>query len=170
MLPQLVAAAIWWVWSDEPTLGEQVSMARRIADNLYRPQPEVATTSQACLKLLRPLECGSHLAHAGSVPQPNAESARSLVDTPAHHSDFATVIPNARNRRSRSRRTPTTANHAPDVCLTLPQFFWVSRSFTPQKTFVETRLTIAKKICFTVPRPLVLCGEREAGGMIWRVS
>jgi IS4 transposase len=49
---QLAATAILWAWSDEPTLGERFFTARRIADYLYRPQREFATTSQAFLKLL----------------------------------------------------------------------------------------------------------------------
>jgi hypothetical protein len=49
---QLVATAILWAWSDELTLGERFFTARRIADHLYRPQREFATTSQAFLKML----------------------------------------------------------------------------------------------------------------------
>jgi hypothetical protein len=49
---QLAATAILWAWSDEPTLGERFFAARRIADYLYRPQREFATTSQAFLKIL----------------------------------------------------------------------------------------------------------------------
>lgn len=49
---QLAATAILWAWSDEPTLGERFFTARRIADHLYRPQREFATTSQAFLKML----------------------------------------------------------------------------------------------------------------------
>jgi hypothetical protein len=49
---QLVATAILWAWSDEPTLGERFFTARRIADHLYQPQREFATTSQAFLKML----------------------------------------------------------------------------------------------------------------------
>jgi DDE family transposase len=49
---QLAATAILWAWSDEPTLGERFFTARRIADHLYRPQQEFATTSQAFLKML----------------------------------------------------------------------------------------------------------------------
>jgi IS4 transposase len=49
---QLVATAILWAWSDEPTLGERFFTARRIADRLYQPQREFATTSQAFLKML----------------------------------------------------------------------------------------------------------------------
>lgn len=49
---QLAATAILWAWSDEPTLGERFFTARRIADRLYQPQREFATTSQAFLKML----------------------------------------------------------------------------------------------------------------------
>lgn len=49
---QLAATAILWAWSDEPTLGERFFTARRIADHLYQPQREFATTSQAFLKML----------------------------------------------------------------------------------------------------------------------
>ena len=49
---QLAVTAILWAWSDEPTLGERFFTARRIADHLYRPQQEFATTSQAFLKML----------------------------------------------------------------------------------------------------------------------
>src|SRR4051812_27300874 len=49
---QLAATAILWAWSDEPTLGERFFAARRIADHLYQPQREFATTSQALLKML----------------------------------------------------------------------------------------------------------------------
>jgi DDE family transposase len=49
---QLVAAAILWAWSDEPTLGERFFAARRIAEHLYQPQREFAGSSQAFLKML----------------------------------------------------------------------------------------------------------------------
>jgi IS4 transposase len=49
---QLVATAIMWAWSDESTLGERFFSARRIAEHLYRPQQEFATTPQAFLKML----------------------------------------------------------------------------------------------------------------------
>lgn len=49
---QLAATAILWAWSDESTLGERFFTARRIADHLYQPQREFATTSQAFLKML----------------------------------------------------------------------------------------------------------------------
>ena len=49
---QLAATAILWAWSDEPTLGERFFTARRIADYLYQPQREFATSSQAFLKML----------------------------------------------------------------------------------------------------------------------
>jgi hypothetical protein len=48
----LVATAILWAWSDEPTLGERFFAARRIAEHLYRPQREFAGSSQAFLKML----------------------------------------------------------------------------------------------------------------------
>jgi Transposase DDE domain len=50
---QLAATALVWAWSDELTLGERFLAARRIAEHLYQPQQEFATTSQAFLKLLR---------------------------------------------------------------------------------------------------------------------
>lgn len=50
---QLAATALVWAWSDELTLGERFLTARRIAEHLYQPQQEFATTSQAFLKLLR---------------------------------------------------------------------------------------------------------------------
>lgn len=49
---QLVATAILWAWSDEPTLGERFFAARRIAEYLYQPQREFAGSSQAFLKML----------------------------------------------------------------------------------------------------------------------
>ena len=49
---QLVATAILWAWSDEPTLGERFFTARRIAEHLYQPQREFAGSSQAFLKML----------------------------------------------------------------------------------------------------------------------
>jgi hypothetical protein len=49
---QLAATAILWAWSDEPTLGDRFFAARRIAEHLYQPQREFATSSQAFLKLL----------------------------------------------------------------------------------------------------------------------
>jgi IS4 transposase len=49
---QLAATAILWAWSDEPTLGERFFAARRIAEHLYQPQREFATSSQAFLKML----------------------------------------------------------------------------------------------------------------------
>jgi hypothetical protein len=49
---QLVATAILWAWSDEPTLGERFFAARRIAEHLYQPQREFAGSSQAFLKML----------------------------------------------------------------------------------------------------------------------
>jgi len=49
---QLTATAILWAWSDEPTLGERLFAARRIAEHLYQPQREFAESSQAFLKLL----------------------------------------------------------------------------------------------------------------------
>jgi hypothetical protein len=50
---QLAATALVWAWSDELTLGERFFTARRIADHLYQPQREFATSPQAFLKLLR---------------------------------------------------------------------------------------------------------------------
>lgn len=50
---QLAATALVWAWSDELTLGERFFTARRIAEYLYQPQREFATTPQAFLKLLR---------------------------------------------------------------------------------------------------------------------
>jgi len=49
---QLVATAILWAWSDEPTLGERFFASRRIAEHLYQPQREFAGSSQAFLKML----------------------------------------------------------------------------------------------------------------------
>jgi hypothetical protein len=49
---QLVAAALMWAWSAEPTLGERFLAARRITAHLDQPQQELATSSQAFLKLL----------------------------------------------------------------------------------------------------------------------
>ena len=50
---QLAATALVWAWSDELTLGDRFITARRIAEHLYQPQREFATTPQAFLKLLR---------------------------------------------------------------------------------------------------------------------
>jgi len=41
-----------WAWSDEPTLGERLFAARRIADHLYQPQREFASSQQAFMKML----------------------------------------------------------------------------------------------------------------------
>jgi hypothetical protein len=48
----LAATALLWVWSDESTLGERFFTARRLAEHLYQPQREFATSSQAFVKLL----------------------------------------------------------------------------------------------------------------------
>jgi len=48
----LAATALLWAWSDEPTLGERFFAARRLAEHLYQPQREFATSSQAFLKML----------------------------------------------------------------------------------------------------------------------
>jgi IS4 transposase len=49
---QLAVVALLWAWSDEPTLGDRFFAARRIADQLYRPQREFATSYQAFGKML----------------------------------------------------------------------------------------------------------------------
>jgi hypothetical protein len=49
---RLAAAALLWAWSDESTLGERFFAARRLADHLYQPQREFATSWQAFIKLL----------------------------------------------------------------------------------------------------------------------
>src|SRR5215217_14420 len=49
---QLAVTALLWAWSDELTLGERFFAARRIAEYLYRPQQEFATSWQAFSKLL----------------------------------------------------------------------------------------------------------------------
>jgi IS4 transposase len=49
---QLAATALFWAWSDESTLGERFFSARRLAEHLYQPQREFATSSQAFLKML----------------------------------------------------------------------------------------------------------------------
>ena len=48
----LAATALLWAWSDESTLGERFFAARRLADHLYQPQREFATSWQAFIKLL----------------------------------------------------------------------------------------------------------------------
>lgn len=49
----LAAAALVWAWSDEATLDERFHTARKITVHLYQPQPELAGSYQAFLKLLR---------------------------------------------------------------------------------------------------------------------
>jgi IS4 transposase len=62
---QLAVAALLWAWSDELTLGERFFTARRIADQLYRPQREFATSYQAFFKMLvRWTETFVHLVQA----------------------------------------------------------------------------------------------------------
>lgn len=48
----LAATALLWVWSDEATLGERFFAARRLANHLYQPQREFASSWQAFIKLL----------------------------------------------------------------------------------------------------------------------
>lgn len=49
---QLTVAALLWAWSDELTLGERFFASRRIANELYQPQQEFATSYQAFFKML----------------------------------------------------------------------------------------------------------------------
>lgn len=49
---QLASTALLWAWSDERTLGERFVTARRIAQYLYEPQREFASSSQAFIKML----------------------------------------------------------------------------------------------------------------------
>jgi hypothetical protein len=49
----LAAAALLWVWSDEGTLVERFSTARKITALLYQPQQEFAGSYQCFMKLLR---------------------------------------------------------------------------------------------------------------------
>ena len=52
-VPQLVAAALVWAWSDELTLADRFRTARKIIQFLFAPQQEPATSYQAFVKLLR---------------------------------------------------------------------------------------------------------------------
>lgn len=49
---QLAATALLWAWSDEPTLGTRFFAARRLAEYIYQPQHEFATSWQAFMKML----------------------------------------------------------------------------------------------------------------------
>ena len=48
----LVAAGLFWAWSDEATLGERFTTARKIAMFLFPPQGKVAGSYQSFVKLL----------------------------------------------------------------------------------------------------------------------
>lgn len=48
----LAVAALFWAWTDETTLGERFSTARKIAMFLFPPQGKVAGSYQAFIKLL----------------------------------------------------------------------------------------------------------------------
>ncbi|QDU28256.1 Transposase DDE domain protein [Anatilimnocola aggregata] len=49
---QLAATALLWAWSDELTLGDRFFAARRLAQFLFAPQQEFASSVQAFMKLL----------------------------------------------------------------------------------------------------------------------
>ena len=49
----LLFAALLWAWSDEKTLIERFTTARKIIINRYAEQPEPAGSYQAFIKLLR---------------------------------------------------------------------------------------------------------------------
>jgi hypothetical protein len=49
---QLAAAALLWVWSDEPSLGERFAAAHRLVEHLYQPVRSFAGSVQAFQKML----------------------------------------------------------------------------------------------------------------------
>ena len=140
---QLVATAILWAWSDEPTLGERFFAARRIAEHLYQPQREFAGSAQAFLKMLvrwtAPLVSVMQAALRRRMQEALAASWMvhnfiifgvdgSRVDVPRTKSHEAANAP-ARNKQGRKlkrnrRKKPRTAAHTkkantPQMWLTL---------------------------------------------------